>query len=283
MIAILMRVSYHSGRETKAFVAETSVHPVVALLPIGRELLTGRVQDSNSRWLAERLFGLGIRVIRTCTVDDVPAAIALELRRSCRDGAGVLVSTGGLGPTPDDVTLEGVALATRRPLRLDPAALSAIRDRYDALHRDGRVASPGLNPDRERMAWLPAGSLRIPNSVGTAPGVDLAWGKRRVFCLPGVPAEMTAMAEATVLPAVAEGTRSCLRRHTEDFRGIDESGIASVIRFLSTRFPGVLIKPDPKGFGPIRELRVHFEAQGEDPETVEALLAEVVAEFRKAG
>jgi molybdenum cofactor synthesis domain-containing protein len=237
---------------------DVSIH----LLPVGRELLTGRVLDTNSQFLAQRLFELGLRVTRACQVDDVAEAIAAELRRSRRDGASVVVTTGGLGPTPDDVTLKGVALATGRELAEDAAVLVRVRDRYAALHAEGRISDPAMTPDRCKMASLPAGSRIVENPVGTAPGVDLAWGRTRVFCLPGVPAEMKAMAEATVLPALAPLARESLARLTLDVGVFDESRLAAAIRRFQPAFPEVHVKPDPKRFGGERRMLVHFEAAG---------------------
>ncbi len=250
---------------------ETPAPLRIALLPIGRELLTGRVQDTNSRFLAARLFEMGLRVGRVCVVDDDPAAIGREMRRCRADGATVIVSTGGLGPTPDDLTLRAVAEAVGRPLVEDPEALAHVERRYRELHEAGRLLVPGLTPDRRKMAWLPQGARMLSNGVGTAPGVEVRWGRVRVFCLPGVPAEMEPMAEEHLFPALRGGGGPVVRRLTLTFGVCDESSLAGVIRSLQPDHPGVLMKPEPKGYGAHREMRVHLECEGEAREVEERL------------
>lgn len=253
----------------------------IALLPIGREILTGRVQDTNSRFLAARLFEMGLRVTRVCAVDDDPAAIGREMRRCRADGATVIVSTGGLGPTPDDLTLRAVAGAVGRPLVEDPEALAHVERRYRELHEAGRLLVPGLTPDRRKMAWLPQGARMLSNPVGTAPGVEVRWGRVRVFCLPGVPAEMQPMAEEHLFPALADPAGPVTRRLTLTFGVCDESSLAGVIRRLQPDHPGVVMKPEPKGYGAHREMRIHLECEGEARE-VEARLRDAARALEAA-
>lgn len=251
--------------------------PVVVILPIGREILTGRVLDTNSQWLAQRLFEAGLRVARVSVVDDDLRAIAREVRRARADGAAFLITTGGLGPTPDDMTLRGVAIGLGRPFRLDPEALSHVRTRYASLHAEGRIASPELTPDREKMAWFPAGARVVPNPVGTAPGIDLRSGSLRVFCLPGVPAEMRGMAEESVLPALRAVATATLVRHTVEAGARDESALAAAIRAVQPAYPDVHFKPDPKGFGAERRMLVHLETSGPDRESAARRLDEAAS------
>lgn len=251
----------------KAEIEKTQTALRAAILPIGREILTGRVQDSNSRFLAARLFEKGIRVVRICAVDDDVAAISREFRRCRADGANVIVSTGGLGPTPDDLTLRAVAEVLRRPLVEDKEALAHVERRYNELFEQGKLLVPGLTEDRRKMAWIPKGAKIITNSVGTAPGIEVRWGRVRVFCLPGVPKEMEPMAEQYVLPSLVQAGGLVVRRLTLVFPVCDESSLAGVIRTLQPEHPGVLMKPEPKGYGVQREMRLHLECEG-DEETV---------------
>jgi len=243
----------------------------VAILPIGREILTGRVQDTNTAFLASRLFEIGVRVARVCSVDDEQQAIVRELRRCRSDGARVILTTGGLGPTPDDLTLAAVARAVNRPLERNPVALEHVRRRYEELHEAGRLLQPGLTPDREKMAYLPRGAEVLPNSVGTAPGALVRWGRVRIFCLPGVPAEMQPMAEASVFPRLVPASGPVVRRRTLSLGVCDESTLAALIRRLAPDHPGVHMKPEPKGYGANREMRVHLECEG-SPDEVERRL-----------
>jgi len=256
-------------------------NPGVALLPVGRELLTGRVQDSNSRYLAGRLFEIGLMVRRVCSVDDDIDAIAREIWRCKKDDVAVIITCGGLGPTPDDMTIRAVAYAMKREYRLDQDALEHVARRYRELHEAGRLSMQGMTPDREKMAWMPRGTKIIRNRVGTAPGADVRWGRIRVFCLPGVPAEMQAMADEYVLPELADLSGQVVRRVTVSFGVLDESSLAAVIRCLQPDHPDVHIKPDPKGFGRQRRMYVHFESEGKQEE-VDSRLDAATAAFEES-
>lgn len=250
-------------------------------MPVGRELLTGRVLDSNSQFLASNLFERGLLVQRVCSVDDEIGAIAREIRRCKADGVAAIITCGGLGPTPDDMTLKAVANGLGRPCLRDDEALEHVERRYRELHEAGRLLVPGMNPDREKMAWLPLGSRILPNSVGTAPGVDIAWGRTRVFCLPGVPAEMKAMAESWVFPQLDVLSNGVIRRLTLTLGVLDESSLAAVIRRLVPVHPLVHMKPSPKRFGTRRVMLVHLESEG-DEEDVEARIDACAKDLQEA-
>lgn len=236
------------------------------LLPVGREILTGRVLDTNSNWLAQRLFEIGVKVMRICAVDDDEVAIGRELHRARADGARLVVTTGGLGPTPDDLTLKAVGDAIGRPVGLNEEALAHVKRRYEELHREGRLLRPGLTPEREKMAYMPKGAHILPNEVGTAPGAFIRWGKVLIFCLPGVPQEMKPMAENHVFPLLKTLTKGVLKRLTITLEECDESTIAAIIREVQPLVPEVHIKPDPKRFSGQHQMAVHFEAFGPEEE-----------------
>jgi nicotinamide-nucleotide amidase len=170
------------------------------VISIGDELTSGQRLDTNSQWLSERLGELGVRVVfHTTVADDLTANV--RVFRAAIERADIVVATGGLGPTADDLTREAVAAATGRELVLEPAALEHIERLFARRQRP--------MPERNRVqAMFPAGSRAIPNPEGTAPGIDLklsnatARGSCRIFALPGVPAEMKRMWEETVAPAI---------------------------------------------------------------------------------
>jgi nicotinamide-nucleotide amidase len=198
------------------------------VISIGDELTSGQRLDTNSQWLSERLGELGVRVVYHTTVaDDLEANI--RVFRAAIERADIVVATGGLGPTADDLTREAIAAATGRELVLDSAALGHIERLFARRQRP--------MPERNRVqAMFPAGSQVIPNPDGTAPGIDLScdvsasptlrvperhgdaeMGRRgdsstlpgsatrgscRIFSLPGVPAEMKRMWEESVAPAI---------------------------------------------------------------------------------
>ncbi|MGH8057887.1 MAG: molybdopterin-binding protein, partial [Candidatus Entotheonellia bacterium] len=109
------------------------------IIAVGREILRGRVLDTNSNWLAKELAALGGDLSRICTIDDLPAEIVRELQTAVHLGAGVILTTGGLGPTFDDRTLEGIARAIDRPLVRHEAAYQFVAETYRRLHAQGII------------------------------------------------------------------------------------------------------------------------------------------------
>jgi nicotinamide-nucleotide amidase len=169
------------------------------LVAIGDELTSGQRLDTNSRWMAAELGVLGVPVTFHTTVPDTLEA-GVEAFRLAASRAPLVVVTGGLGPTADDLTRDVLAAVAGVPLDLSSTALTAVEARF------ARRGMPMPESNR-RQALFPRGSRIIPNPEGTAPGidVDLPAGPGRscrVFALPGVPAEMKVMWKATVEPAV---------------------------------------------------------------------------------
>ncbi len=162
------------------------------IIAVGSELLLGGRVDTNSLFLSEALAGQGIEVRFKSVVGDDVHDIGLALTNAARRSTLVLV-TGGLGPTMDDVTREAVARATGNPLRLRPSALAFIKTR---LHAAGRRVSE----NQRRQALLPAGAVLLRNAAGIAPGFALTWKRCRIFCLPGVGHEARRMWEESLLP-----------------------------------------------------------------------------------
>jgi nicotinamide-nucleotide amidase len=180
-----------------------------ALLAVGDELLAGDVQDGNSAWLAAAVRARGHRVVSMEVVGDGAPAVAAAVTRA-RAAAHVLLVTGGLGPTADDLTRDGVAAAFGVALEERPGLLAEL-SAWAA--RAGR-ASAMLSPGSRRQAALPAGALALPNPYGTAPGFLLRRGAFLLAALPGVPTEMRAMARALLdthlPPGPALGSRRLL-------------------------------------------------------------------------
>lgn len=169
------------------------------VIAIGDELVTGQRLDTNSRWLSAELAVLGIPVVFHTTAADTLEA-GIEAFRIATGRADVVVATGGLGPTADDLTRDVLAALVDRPLELCASSLEVIESRFAARG----MPCPDSN---RRQAMFPKGSRVIANPNGTAPGIDLTVGdaarRSRVFALPGVPAEMKPMWTAAVAPALA--------------------------------------------------------------------------------
>jgi len=162
-----------------------------AVVAVGDELLLGHTVDTNAAWLGRELGALGVRVVRRYTVGDVDEEIRWAVRDAMGSAELVLVS-GGLGPTPDDVTRDAVAGLLDRPLRTDPDVLESIRTRFLEA---GLEELP--EPNR-RVAEVPEGALKLANPVGTAPGLALAHDGTLVVLLPGVPRELRSIVESSL-------------------------------------------------------------------------------------
>jgi nicotinamide-nucleotide amidase len=168
---------------------------VVEILSTGDELLTGQVVDTNSTWLMDRLWDLGVMVRRKTLVgddrDDLDAAL-----RETTGRADLVVMSGGMGPTEDDLTSERVAAVLGSPLELHEPSLRAIEERFRKFGR-------AMTANNAKQARFPRGAEVIPNRFGTAPGFAVRVGRGEVVCLPGVPVEFKALCEEWVLPRVA--------------------------------------------------------------------------------
>lgn len=189
----------------------------LALLTIGTELTRGELENSNSTWLAEQLSQMGHEVTELVTVDDDDDRIVSALRRlSCEHDA--IVCTGGLGPTTDDRTTACAAQLLGVPLVRDSASLETIAGLFE---KRGRT----MAPSNAKQADFPQGATVLPNSRGTAPGffVDLP-PRCRAFFMPGVPAEMRAIFEGYVVPALPQVQRPVVAVRLRTF-GMPESEV----------------------------------------------------------
>jgi len=198
------------------------------VISIGDELTSGQRLDTNSQWLSQRLGELGIRVMYHTTVADDLAA-NIEVFRAALARAELVIATGGLGPTADDLTREALAAAVGRELYLDEGALAHITSLFSKRGRD--------MPERNRVqAYFPIGSQIVPNPHGSAPGIDFTYTrpnqtKSRVFCLPGVPAEMREMWAGTIVPALQKmlGTTRMIRDRVIKCFGVGESDLEAML------------------------------------------------------
>jgi competence/damage-inducible protein CinA-like protein len=166
----------------------------VEILSTGDELLTGQVVDTNSAWLMDRLWDLGVMVRRKTLVGDDRADLEAALRETT-GRADLVVMSGGLGPTEDDLTTECVARLLGVPLELHEPSLRTIEDRFRKFGRE-------MTPNNEKQAWFPRGAEVVPNRFGTAPGFAVRVGRAELVCFPGVPIEYRGLSEEWLLPRV---------------------------------------------------------------------------------
>lgn len=197
------------------------------LISIGNELTGGATVDTNSPWLARQLATAGIVCTRHVTIADELEPIRDALRAAARE-AGVVIVTGGLGPTADDLTRDALAAALDRPLVLHEPSLRRIEAYFAARRRT-------MHEGNRRQAMFPVGATPLDNDWGTAPGLHAELGRAHVFCLPGVPYEMKAMFEARVRPRLPSGGGAIVLTRTLRTFGMSESEVGERIADLMRR------------------------------------------------
>jgi len=198
-----------------------------AILSTGDEITTGKVVDTNANYLADKLVEAGIEVVTVITVGDVAERIVWAWQQAIAQ-ADVILSTGGIGPTADDLTTELVAKVAGVDLFFSEEVAERIRRVFASLNRP-------MPENNLKQAHFPVGSTIIPNHLGTAPGyrvdLDTPHGRKHLIILPGVPREMKPMMEETVLPWLREmrgGGDVFLSRTFQTF-GISESGLDELV------------------------------------------------------
>jgi len=215
------------------------------VLTVGNEIVSGDVENTNASWLARRLAELGMEVTLLAAVrddvDEIAAFLAAEKERT-----GVVIVTGGLGGTPDDLTREGVAAAFRLPCE-------EIADVAVELRR--RFAAKGLGDYAARWACLPRGAVPVANPLGGAPGFMLG----NVHVLPGLPSEMKAMFETLAERFRGQPIGSWRRRYRTG-----EGQIVGVLEEAIRRHPGVMVGSYPRFLADGPEVEVVLKSSDEE-------------------
>jgi nicotinamide-nucleotide amidase len=203
------------------------------VLSIGTELTRGELVNTNAPWLAAELTALGFDVVEHAVVGDDRGHIVAALQRLA-PRARVLVATGGLGPTTDDLTTEAVAQALGISLERDAASLDQIRRR---IERFGRT----MSPSNAKQADFPDGADILPNPAGTAPGFGVRIGECVAYFMPGVPEEMKRMFEEQVTPRIRALAPNNLYQGRLRTFGLPESVVGEKLGGVEAAFPGTTI------------------------------------------
>jgi nicotinamide-nucleotide amidase len=203
------------------------------VLSLGTELTRGELVNSNAPWLAAELTALGFDVVEHTVVGDDRGHIVAALQRLA-PRARVLVATGGLGPTTDDLTTEAVAQALGVALVRDAASFDHIRRR---IERFGRT----MSPSNAKQADFPEGADILPNPAGTAPGFGVRIGECVAYFLPGVPDEMKRMFEEQVAPRIRALAPNNLYQSRLRTFGLPESVVGEKLDGIEAAFPGTTI------------------------------------------
>jgi nicotinamide-nucleotide amidase len=243
--------------------------PQAEILTIGTEILLGQIVDTNTAAIARSLRGIGVNLYFAATVGDnvdrSAAAIRTALERS-----DILITTGGLGPTIDDMTRAAMAGAVGVDTEFSPALWEQIKERFAHFGRE-----PSEN--NRRQAYLPIGATGIENPVGTAPAFWLEYNGSIAFALPGVPAEMEHLLEHEVLPLIESRYSLAAPIHTRILRtaGIGESSLDSRIQDLETADnPTLGVSAHPG------QVDLRLGARAESVERAQAMLSDLERELR---
>lgn len=236
-----------------------------AIFSIGTEITRGEILNTNASWLSAELTALGFEVLEAVSVDDHPGRIVAALRRLAETHA-VVVATGGLGPTTDDLTATSIAHAVGAPLVRDPASLEAIRRRFEAAGRT-------MSATNEKQADFPEGAEVLPNPVGTAPGFAVTLGGCRAFFLPGVPREMKRIFADHIVPKIAKLAPQLTFQIRLKTFGMPESMVGEKLSGVETTFPGITI--GYRAHFPEIEVKVHATAANQNDARI---LADAAAE-----
>jgi len=221
-----------------------------AVLSIGTELTRGELVNTNATWLGEELTRLGFDVVEHTTVDDHLDRI-VALIHSFAETHRVVIVTGGLGPTSDDLTTAAAAEAAGLELCRDDSVVEGIRQKFEAF---GRV----MPESNAKQGDFPEGAEILSNPVGTAPGFSMTLGQARFFFVPGVPREMKHIFGESIVPAIAALAEP--RTHQVHLRtfGMTESGVAEALRGLEKAHQELTL--GYRAHFPEIEVKVHVRA-----------------------
>ena len=243
----------------------TESSPTAAVLIIGDEVLSGRTQDTNLNTIARFLAALGIDLMEARTVGDRKAQIVENLN-ALRAGHDYVFTTGGIGPTHDDITADAVATAFGVALPEHPDALDILARRY----------GDDFNAARRRMARIPEGGTLIANPVTDAPGFQIG----NVFVMAGVPKIMTAMLE-DVAPRLRTG--AVVHARTIRVTGVGEGDVAEMLTAAARAEREVSFGSYPFGHGSVGEMGTNLVVRGRDEARVETAVEALLIELAAAG
>jgi molybdenum cofactor synthesis domain-containing protein len=234
----------------------------------------GKVVNTNASWLADKLTRLGVAVKRIIVVGDDLDEISSCVKEALSRKPSFIITTGGLGPTYDDKTLEGLATALGRKLAIHPEALEMVRRKYERI-------GEGLTEARIKMARIPEGSEPLHNPVGTAPAARISYGSTIIYALPGVPREMEAIFNETVSKEVLSLSGFKIAEYHVRIVGVMESALAPIISRVKEHYPEVYVKSHPKGLEEKPVIHVYFNTFNRDEAAAKKIVLEAVEEFVK--
>lgn len=239
------------------------------ILSVGNELLSGITINTNAHWISKKITEAGGFVKRITVIRDDINEISLAVKESVARKPNWLLISGGLGPTYDDKTLQGVGLGLGVELVLDNTAVEMLRKSYAR-----RSVNYELNEIRLKMARIPMGSIPIQNPVGNAPSVLIDTTETKIVCLPGVPKEMEAIFLESIYPQIKKIIGNFhTAESSHEIIGVSEAMLAPTLsKIVETNPPDLIyLKTHPQGYtsNNIPRLRLQILSKGKDKSEVE--------------
>lgn len=234
------------------------------LIAVGTEILLGDIVNTDAQLISQGLSELGINVFYQTVVGDNPARLR-HVVETARDRADIIITTGGLGPTLDDLTKETLAAVFGKKLALHQPSLDRIKDFFQTIGRE-------MTPNNEKQAWLPEGCTVFVNEWGTAPGCAFeAYGKH-VLMLPGPPRECNPMWKECAMPYLYKLAGGCIVSRNIRVFGLGESNMEAILHDMMAESKNPTIAPYAK----TSECFARVTAKADTPEQCETLLEPVV-------
>jgi len=229
------------------------------ILVIGNEILIGKIQDTNGVWITHQLVPHGIKITRITVIQDDLADIADAINGIMRRKPDYVFTTGGLGPTFDDMTIEGIskALGIADTIEVNENAMKWLVERYELVFQSQMVKmKPGatvndlLSETRKKMAFMPKGCVALRNSAGAAPGVkftkELTNGHTVIYSLPGVPDELYAIFNEHIIVEILKEIKG--HKFTQArlvFEDLGESNLSTYVSNIKDQYPEIWVKTHP--------------------------------------
>jgi nicotinamide-nucleotide amidase len=272
----------YKERNTHSFVK--SMTKDMEIICVGNELLIGKTLNTNAQWMAKQATALGIKVKRVTVVADKITEIATAIQETLERKPHFALTTGGLGPTFDDKTLQGIAEALNRKLTVNAKALNMVKEKYEAYAKEkGAAETVEPTQSRTKMATLPEKAEPVSNPVGTAPGVRVDLKHTVLIALPGVPSEMKAIFHETVAPLLRQASgRTGFYEKSIYVDEVMESSLAPLIDKVMQDNPDVYVKSHPKGEENKPHIEVHLSITAEDAERAEEKLQQAATQLSEA-
>jgi len=219
----------------------------IEIINTGNELLNGKIQNTNLDFLIKNLARLGARLMQITVIPDNLEIISSNLKMALERNVEIIIITGGLGATYDDMTLAAVAEAINRPLVLNDCALELVEAKFQYAKKLGWIndADAEISEHWKKMAIIPEGSVPLNNPPGAAPGVQIDYNGKTIFCLPGPPEELKAIFRTAVRPYLQSQIKVKSPETHFYVLGVIEPTISGAIEETFTQFKGIWIKSHP--------------------------------------